>query len=57
LWSVTDEHSVEDRPDSDLAKGKRARRALAELRWERAVLLLLASVAIVAFGVVWFWFH
>jgi hypothetical protein len=54
---VTDEHSVEDRPDSDLAKGKRARRALAELRWERGVLLLLASVAIVAFGVVWFWFH
>jgi hypothetical protein len=31
---MTDEHSAENRPDSDLATGKRARRALPQLRLE-----------------------
>jgi hypothetical protein len=42
---VTDEHSVENRPDSDLAIGKRARRALPQLWAERRPLLIVAGIA------------
>jgi hypothetical protein len=43
---MTDEHSVENRPDSDLATGRRAKRALPQLRAERRPLFLLAAAAI-----------
>jgi hypothetical protein len=52
---VTDEHSVEDRPDSDPAKGRRARRALPQLRRERQPLLFLlcAAIALLVILLVW----
>jgi hypothetical protein len=53
---MTDEHSVEDRPGSDLARGKRARRALPQLRAELGFLLLLASVALIVFILLLVWF-
>jgi hypothetical protein len=52
---MTDEHSVPDRPDSDLASGRRARRALPQLRLERGSLVLLASLTLVVFIVLLLW--
>jgi hypothetical protein len=54
---MTDEHSVPDRPDSDLAKGKRARRALPQLRLERQPLLFLLCAAIVLLVILFVWFR
>ena len=45
---MTDEHSVENRPDSDLAAGWRARRALPQLWAERRPLVVLVGVVIAA---------
>ncbi|HUL10175.1 MAG TPA: hypothetical protein VLV76_27845 [Candidatus Acidoferrum sp.] len=52
---MTDEHSVENRPDSDLASGKRARRALPQLWAERRTILLLAAAAVAAVVVLLLW--
>jgi len=52
---MTDEHSVESRPDSYLAEGRRARRALPQLRRERRVVLVLAATVCVAFVILLLW--
>jgi hypothetical protein len=53
---MTDERSAENRPDSDLAAGKRARRALPQLRLEWGQLLLLLSTAITVVLILLVWF-
>jgi len=52
---MTDEHSVENRPDSDLASGKRAKRALPQLWAERRTLFFLVAAAIAAFVLLVLW--
>lgn len=52
---MTDEHSVENRPDSDLATGKQAKRALPQLQAERWPLLLVAAAAVVGLLLLLLW--
>lgn len=52
---MTDEHTVEGRPDSDLAEGRKAARALPQLRRERLPLIAIATAVIVGIVLVLLW--